>query len=326
MKKNLKRIAALTIACTLVLSAQVAAAAAAFTDTTTHWAKNEISVAVNQGWINGYDAKTFKPNANMTRAEFLKSLVSAMKLKVVDTDTPFTDDEGWYRAYIATGLKQSIIKVGDYKDATFNPKTNITREEIARMTIRALGKDAEGAKSGYLAVAKKLEIMKGYPDGSMGGEKNATRAEAVVMVTNTLTAKNGKPVAYPKTKEQLDTLIQSLPSFKGNTTFGRNQTVLINSKGTDAFEDNTIRIEYDADLKSTFINVYDDTAVNKAIIKDLFKNFYPKSYEKVYASYIKINGLNSTDAGSSVNTKYDGRTFEAYKGNSNKTVVIWIGE
>ena len=244
MQKIGRTVLAVTLLVTMLMSAQAAFAAAAFTDTKTHWAKEEIAVAVNQGWINGYDALTFKPNANMTRAEFLKSLVAAMKIKVADTDTPFVDDTGWFRSYIAAGLKQSIIKVGEYKENTFAPNLPITREEIARMTIRALGKDAEGVKSGYLAVAKKLEIMKGYPDGTMGGAKNATRAESVEMIVNTLTAKNGKPVAYPKTKEELNALIQSLPSFKGTTMFGHNGIVLINTKGSDDFFDNTLYVEY----------------------------------------------------------------------------------
>lgn len=324
MKNKLRTLIALTLVLTLVLSVQVAAAAAAFTDTKTHWAKDQIATAVSQGWINGYDATTFKPNANMTRAEFLKSLVAAMKYTVTDTDTPFTDDAGWYRAYIATGLKQSIIKVGEYKDSAFNPKTNITREEIARMTIRALGKDAEGVKSGYLAVAKKLEIMKGYPDGSMGGEKNATRAEAVVMIINTLTAKNGKPVAYPKSKEQLNTLVQSLSSFKGKTMYSYDE-VGINLKGSDVFDDYQMWIRYSDELKRTTIDIYSSTADVKAFIKDLLKNYYPDSYEKAYSNYIKVDGKKATDSGSSVETKYDGRTFVVYKGSDNKSISIRIG-
>lgn len=315
---------AITLLVTIVINTETAAAAVAFTDTKTHWAKDEIATAVNQGWINGYDAKTFKPNANMTRAEFLKSIVAAMKVKVEDTDTPFVDDTGWFRSYIATGLKQSIIKVGDYPENTFEPNRMITREEIARMTIRALGKDAEGVKSGYLAVAKKLEIMKGYPDGSMGGEKNATRAEAVVMILNTLMAKNGKPVAYPKTREELNTLVQSLPSFKGNTTLSRH-ALLINLKGTDVFSDNTVTIEYKPDLKRTTLNTYDSSADVKALVKDLLKVYYPKSYEKAYSSYIKVDGVENKDSASEVETTYDGRSFVVYKGSDNTGVSFWIG-
>lgn len=327
MRKIGQIMLAITLLVTILINTETAAAAVAFTDTKTHWAKDEIATAVNQGWINGYDAKTFKPNANMTRAEFLKSIVSAMKVKVEDTDTPFVDDTGWFRSYIATGLKQSIIKVGDYPENTFDPNRMITREEIARMTIRALGKDVEGVKSGYLAVAKKLEIMKGYPDGSMGGEKNATRAEAVVMITNTLIVKNPSApvVSYPKTKEQLNTLIQSLPSFKGTTTLGHNEVVLINSKGTEDFFDNTLTVEYFSDYKITYILVVEPTADNKAIVKDLLKNYFPKSFEKAYASYIKVNDMKFVEGNNTIVTKYDGRSFEAIKDSNNKRVAIEIG-
>jgi hypothetical protein len=313
----------------MLISAEAASAAVAFTDTNTHWAKQEIDKAVAQGWINGYDAKTFKPNANITRAEFLKSLVVALKIKAEDTDTPFTDDAGWFRSYIAVGLKKSIIKVGDYKENTFEPNLPITREEIARMTIRALGKDAEGTKSGYLVAAKKLEIMKGYPDGTMGGERNATRAEAVVMVINTLTVmSHPKVTAYPKTKEQVNELIKSLPSFKGTTTFAGSDSgiVLINSKGSDDFSDHTLAVEYSAKIKGTSINVADPTADNQAMVKDLLKFYYPKSYEKAIATYLKVTKAADSDANAHITTKFDGRTFESYKGINTKRVVILVGE
>ncbi|RCW41661.1 S-layer homology domain-containing protein [Paenibacillus prosopidis] len=324
MKKNFRSFIALTIAVTVLASAQVAAAAA-FTDTKTHWAKEDIATAVNQGWINGYDATTFKPNTNMTRAEFLKSLVAAMKYKLLDTDTPFTDDTGWYRAYIATGLKQSIIKVAEYKNSEFDPKQLITREEIARMTIRAAGKDKEGVAYGYLAVAKQIKIMTGYPDGSMGGNKNATRAEAVVMITNTLKYINPPvTVAYPKTKEQLNTMIQSLPSFKGTTMYSR-QEVGVNLKGSDVFDDYLLWIGYSDELKRTTIDTYASTSDIKALIKDLLKQYYPNSYEKAYSNYIIVDGKKDSDSGRNFETKYDGRSFLVYKGKDIEGVSIWIG-
>ena len=44
-------------------------AAASFGDVATHWAKPEISVAANNGWINGYTDGTFHPDSKITRAE-----------------------------------------------------------------------------------------------------------------------------------------------------------------------------------------------------------------------------------------------------------------
>ena len=43
--------------------------AAKFSDIATHWAKDEISIAYNNGWITGYPDGTFRPNAAITRAE-----------------------------------------------------------------------------------------------------------------------------------------------------------------------------------------------------------------------------------------------------------------
>jgi hypothetical protein len=311
---------------TLLFTAQAVTAAAAFADTKTHWAKKEIESAVAGGWINGYSETSFKPNENITRAEFTKSLVAAMKYKLEDLDTPFVDDAGWFRSSIATGLKQSIIKVGEYKDSQFEPNRKITREEIARMTVRALGKDAEGAKAGYLEIAKQNAIMKGYPDGSMGGDKNATRAEAVVMITNTLNVKNPqvKPVAYPKTAKEIDVLIQSLPSFTGHTTISRG-AVGVNLKGSDLFEDHIIWVEYNSELKRTTIGVEDSTPEIKALVKDLLKQYYSKSYEKAYASYIKVDGMKFVEGKNSIETTYDNRSFIVYKGSDNKGVTFWIG-
>lgn len=40
-----------------------------FTDISTSWAKDEIGKAYGSGWIGGYEDNTFRPAANLTRAE-----------------------------------------------------------------------------------------------------------------------------------------------------------------------------------------------------------------------------------------------------------------
>ena len=42
---------------------------AKFSDIATHWAKDEISIAYNNGWITGYPDGTFGPQRDITRAE-----------------------------------------------------------------------------------------------------------------------------------------------------------------------------------------------------------------------------------------------------------------
>ena len=40
-----------------------------FSDIASHWAKDEIGIAANKGWINGYPDSTFRPDQYITRAE-----------------------------------------------------------------------------------------------------------------------------------------------------------------------------------------------------------------------------------------------------------------
>ena len=41
-----------------------------------HWAESSITSMINKGYVNGYPDGTFKPNATITRAEFMKMIVN----------------------------------------------------------------------------------------------------------------------------------------------------------------------------------------------------------------------------------------------------------
>lgn len=55
-----------------------------FSDIASHWAKNEISAAANNGWINGYTDGTFRPNNKITRAEAM-TLVNRVLKRLPET-------------------------------------------------------------------------------------------------------------------------------------------------------------------------------------------------------------------------------------------------
>ena len=61
--------------------------AAKFSDIANHWAKDEISIAYNNGWITGYPNGTFGPQRDITRAETM-TLVN----RVLDRQ-PETEDD-----------------------------------------------------------------------------------------------------------------------------------------------------------------------------------------------------------------------------------------
>ncbi len=79
--------------------------AAKFSDIATHWAKDEISIAYNNGWITGYPDGTFGPQRDITRAETM-TLVNRVLNRLPETEddllpnmTVWTDNanpKAWY--------------------------------------------------------------------------------------------------------------------------------------------------------------------------------------------------------------------------------------
>ncbi len=93
--------------------------AAKFSDIATHWAKDEISIAYNNGWITGYPDGTFGPQRDITRAETM-TLVNRVLNRQPETEddllpnmTVWTDNanpKAWY--YLAV---QEATNSHDYE-------------------------------------------------------------------------------------------------------------------------------------------------------------------------------------------------------------------
>jgi chitodextrinase len=162
-----------------------------------HWAAKDIADLIITGAIEGYPDRTFKPDHNITRAEFVKLLVSALKLPV-KTGKVFADtDSHWAKEYIAAAHANGIA--GGYTETTFGPDDLITREQMAVMVINAAKLDvvtdnlsftdeasiSDWARSA-VATAKEYGIIEGYPDQSFKPSANATRAEASKVIVKGL--------------------------------------------------------------------------------------------------------------------------------------------
>lgn len=180
------------------------------------WARPAVEAGLQAGWINGYADGTFRPQAQVTRAEFVKMLSAATGLTPNSAtsqfllngwngDVPFTDiktswlyDQGWF----GPAFRFGYIEPSDY-GSRFDPNRPITRQEIAVMVDRALGlvypARQEPASAlpykdpipdwgiGYLHEASKAGVIQGYPDGTFGWGRTATRAEAATFVSRALT-------------------------------------------------------------------------------------------------------------------------------------------
>ncbi|THF83238.1 discoidin domain-containing protein [Cohnella fermenti] len=167
--------------------------------TESNWAKKDIDRLVKLGAISGYADGSFKPEAQITRAEFLKILVLAMGLKSQETKV-FTDTkQHWAKDYISIAGSLGIVfgRAGDM----FAPDEVITRQEMAIMLARSgkLSENATGTSGGFIDQEQipvwadeaigaiiSANIMNGYPDGSFKPARNATRAEAAAVIVRLL--------------------------------------------------------------------------------------------------------------------------------------------
>ena len=68
---------------------------ATFSDVSSHWAKDEISIAANHGWIKGYEDGSFKPDQKITRAETMTLVNRVLKRLPETKDDLHKDMKTW---------------------------------------------------------------------------------------------------------------------------------------------------------------------------------------------------------------------------------------
>lgn len=104
------------------------------------WCCRAVSTLTNMGIIKGYTDGTFRPNADITRAELATIIARFAKLDV-NTKT-FSDITGhWAQKSIELAAGNGWIN--GYEDGTFRPNNNITRAETFAMINRVLDRQTE---------------------------------------------------------------------------------------------------------------------------------------------------------------------------------------
>ena len=185
---------------------------AIFTDVpNTFWAYADIENLAGLGYATGYSDGTFRPNSQITRAEFCAIMDKVLNVTTFTQQTPtFTDVNtgDWFYQAVEEAVYAGIAK--GYNDGTFRPNAPISRQEIACVLVQALGKsqladsnaqavttfgddhDIAWWSRGYIYVALQQNIVSGYTDNSFDPGRDGTRAEACAMISNFLKAYSGK--------------------------------------------------------------------------------------------------------------------------------------
>lgn len=168
-----------------------------FLDVHKHWAEESIQQAVELGFIKGYQDGTFRPNADITRAEFIVILTKALKLQGSGQELNFSDNadiDPWATQAISQAVEAGIIN--GYTDGTFRPNAKISRTEMVLMAVRALKLNVEAVdQTSFKDDSKipqwaKASVEAAVKDGLVNGvgantfapNHTATRAESVTML------------------------------------------------------------------------------------------------------------------------------------------------
>lgn len=162
-----------------------------------HWALAELADLLTRGIISGYPDGTVRPDAPITRAEFVALInrtahVTAQTYEGGFPDVTATD---WFASGVAAATKIGYIRGDD--QGRFLPNQPLTRYEAAVIIDRILGLPEAAAPSytdaadipswaaGSVAAVSAAGYLKGYPDGSFSGQNRITRAEAAVLIRRT---------------------------------------------------------------------------------------------------------------------------------------------
>ena len=219
----MKRILFLSMAICMLMSCFCTSFAKSFADVpSTHWSFKYVDALSNGGVINGYEDGSFKPDNNVTKAEFMKLVLVAEEGEKTFEFYPNTDP--WYLKYFWEASDKGYIT------ETVNEETGnepITRKEIveilalmvwkhqsinidlsnidpeiakqmeiydkldekAKLTIKYEGKAPfsdcdEFDELGVIDLCAVVEagLITGYEDGTFRPDNNLTRAEVSTIV------------------------------------------------------------------------------------------------------------------------------------------------
>ncbi len=205
MKKFLQTVLSVAVFCL------VAAPSFAFPDVdNNHWAAPQIKLLSEKGVIVGYPDGTFKPDANVTRAEFAAMAIRALGQEHTKVAQPvhFTDIDETYWAYedIQKAVYFDLIS-NSKANELFRPEDSVSRAESLSVAVNALTTeqispmkakevlskkyaDSNTIPEWFLIPAGKAEILgmivvaPSDKKASLEADRPATRAEVTAILYN----------------------------------------------------------------------------------------------------------------------------------------------
>ncbi|MDO5707190.1 MAG: S-layer homology domain-containing protein [Andreesenia angusta] len=145
-------------------------------DAENRWSSDAIQNLVSRGIITGYEDSSFKPEKYITRAEFAAIVNRYLKSESMLNDSYlFFDDIGysWAQLDIASLAGNNVIS--GYNEKIFNPDSNITRAEAAKIINNFKNIESKGIELSVLEDA--LYLFEDVKDYIINGQNNLSEAQ-----------------------------------------------------------------------------------------------------------------------------------------------------
>lgn len=182
--------------------------APSLTDLNNHWSTEFTDRLIGMGIMKGYEDHTFRPNEDVTRAQFASMIVRALGLQTTGSTVKFEDQSAipaWVAGDVAAAVDAGILRGYDVNGKKFfEPSEKITRAEMSVMLANALKVNAhkqtdnEGNFVDLASIPQWVQssvqagveagILGGFEDHTFRPENNATRAEAATTLYKLLEA------------------------------------------------------------------------------------------------------------------------------------------
>jgi len=225
-----KKLLLSTVICTILSVCVIfSVCAAGFSDLPdSHWAYKYIMELSSEGVINGYSDGTFRPEAQVTRAEFVKLIGKTNDKKAEDfADLPKTH---WAYDYV---MNSGV----DMERRNFRPDENITRAEVLDILWKRYGTKTEIAVPGIISNQHddKDAVAWAYSYGLMIGDNginlrltdDLSRAEAVTLILRSrkIDTSNQKLLADNVAENLLEGMFNSTMAF--DSKYDENATMTV---------------------------------------------------------------------------------------------------
>lgn len=174
-----------------------------------HWAEKEISEWIDKGYVSGYEDGTFRPDRNITRAEFITMVNRLFGYEeTVEIEYSDVSENDWFVSEVRKAAAAGYIH--GYRNGKFRPYSKISRQEAAAMVAKIANLDTSGNLDEVNKLKDKWKIMRKYK-GSVNAVllkqymkpydnnlfkplKFMTRAEVIVMLNNIYLDINRRPI------------------------------------------------------------------------------------------------------------------------------------